>query len=221
MNSIVGKNRKAWLGPFGLVLLSAVPVIAGAFRIAELTGGGAVTPDNARFFASPIPVMLHIIGATLYATLGAFQFVPTLRSRKHRWHRVVGRVLVVCGLTAALFGLWMNQFYPRPVGDGELLYWIRIVFGTMMVLSIVFGFTAILRRDFTAHSAWMTRAYATGMGAGTQVLTHIPWMLLFGAPDEFTRAMLMGAGWVINLAVAEWVIYKRHAQRTHVAPAMV
>ena len=34
----------------------------------------------------------------------------------------------------------------------------------------------------------MMRGYAIGLGAGTQVFTHVPWLLAFGVPDEFTRA---------------------------------
>jgi hypothetical protein len=60
----------------------------------------------------------------------------------------------------------------------------------------------------------MMRGYAIGLGAGTQVLTHVPWFLLLGVPDEFTRALLMGAGWVINLAAAEWIIRKRRARQS-------
>ncbi|XXU43639.1 hypothetical protein WME75_32315 [Sorangium sp. So ce1014] len=30
------------------------------------------------------------------------------------------------------------------------------------------------------------------------MLTHMPWVLLFGAPGEGDRALLMGAGWVIK-----------------------
>jgi hypothetical protein len=52
----------------------------------------------------------------------------------------------------------------------------------------------------------MTRAYAIGLGAGTQVLTHLPWFILIGKPGESARAVLMGAGWVINVLVAEWII---------------
>jgi hypothetical protein len=55
----------------------------------------------------------------------------------------------------------------------------------------------------------MIRAYATGLGAGTQVVTHLFWLLLVGQPTGFSRAVLMGAGWVINLAVAEWIIRRR------------
>ena len=56
------------------------------------------------------------------------------------------------------------------------------------------------------HRAWMMRGYAIGLGAGTQALTQGVGAVILGAPTELSGALLMGAGWVINLAVAEWVI---------------
>ncbi|WP_250563453.1 DUF2306 domain-containing protein [Sphaerisporangium fuscum] len=196
----------------GLIALSAVPVIAGSARLTQLAGGAQVTADNARFFASPVSVVLHIIAVTLYSVLGAFQFAPRLRRRKLGLHRAAGRLLVLCGLVAALSGLWMTLFYPRPALDGDLLEAFRLVFGSAMALSVVLGFAAIMRRDVARHRAWMIRAYAIGLGAGTQVLTHGFWYLVLAATgrpaslDELSRAMLMLAGWVINVAVAEWLI---------------
>ena len=61
----------------------------------------------------------------------------------------------------------------------------------------------------------MTRAYAIGLGAGTQVLTFLPWTLAFGAPDPVMYSVLMGAGWAINLAVAEVVIRRRARGAAH------
>ncbi|GIH22392.1 membrane protein [Acrocarpospora phusangensis] len=200
------KKRREWLAPAGLLVLSAVPVAAGAFRLTQLTGGAAVTAENARFFASPIPVALHIVGATLYCVLGAFQFVPGFRRRRSGWHRAAGRLLIPCGLIAALSGLWMTLFYPRPPGDGDLLAAFRLLFGTAMVACILLGLAAIRRRDITRHRAWMIRGYAIGQGAGTQAVTQLPLILLAGAPIETTRALLLAAAWVINLAVAEWII---------------
>lgn len=214
--------RKEWLVPAALLVLSAVPVIAGAVRVTELTGGADITPANARFFAVPLPVVLHIISASLYCVLGAFQFAPGFRRRHRGWHRAAGRVLVPCGLVAALSGLWMTLFYPLPAGDGALLSAFRILFGSAMVVSIVLGFTAIRRRDIARHSAWMMRGYAIGLGAGTQALTHLPWVVIVGTPGEFTRALLMLAGWVINLAVVELVIREqrtRTPRRSVGAPA--
>ena len=49
----------------------------------------------------------------------------------------------------------------------------------------------------------MMRGYALGLGAGTQVFTHLPWFLFPTIQGELARTLFMGAGWVINLAVAE------------------
>ncbi|HSL36882.1 MAG TPA: hypothetical protein VK883_08640, partial [Arthrobacter sp.] len=59
--------------------------------------------------------------------------------------------------------------------------------------------------------------YAIGVAAGTQALVILSWILLVGTPGELTRALLMTAAWVINLAVAEYVIHRR-AQRSARAP---
>ena len=198
----------AWLAAAGL-LLSAIPLTVGAFRLAELAGGATITPENARFFASPLPVVLHIVAAAAYIVLGAFQFVPGFRRRMPGWHRWVGRLVVGSGLVTALSALWMTQFYPLPANDGALLYAFRLLFGSLMALSIVFGFAAIRRREIARHRAWMMRAYALGLGAGTQVLTLGIGGIVLGPPGEVARGLLMGAGWAINLALAEWII-RRH-----------
>jgi uncharacterized membrane protein len=191
-----------------LLVLSAIPLAAGAFRLTQLAGGAEVTPANARFFASPLPVVVHIVSACVYAVLGAFQFAPGFRRRWPGWHRVAGRLLVLCGLLVGLSGLWMTLFYPWPDGDGALLYALRLVFGSAMVLSIVLGFAAIRRGEVMRHRAWMTRGYALGLGAGTQALTLMVGEVIMGPPGELSRALLMGAGWAINLAVAERAIRK-------------
>lgn len=211
----------AWLVPAGLIVLSLIPVIAGAVRLTQLAGGAEVTPANARFLASPLPVVVHIFSASVYAILGAFQFVPSLRRRRRSWHRAAGWLLIPCGLAAGLSGLWMTLFYPWPEGDGELLYGVRLLFGSAMVGSIVLGVVAIRRRDFVGHGVWMMRGYALGLGAGTQVLTLMAGELIAGPPSEFSRALLMGAAWVINLAVAEWIIRKRPARPARPTSAVV
>ncbi|GAB3389222.1 DUF2306 domain-containing protein [Humibacter soli] len=211
-----GTRRRDWLIPAGLVLLSLVPVIAGADRVASLAVGVETTPENARFTGMPAPVIIHIVSATVYSLLGAFQFQPGFRARHPKWHRVAGRVLVPAGLATALSGLWMTQFYVLPAHDGGLLPAARWVFGVGMFVAIVLGFVAVLRRRFDAHRAWMMRGYAIALGAGTQVITMGAWVAIGGNP-ETTKAVPMIAGWVINPAVAEWII-RRHVLRTARVP---
>jgi uncharacterized membrane protein len=198
-----------WLVPGGLIALSLVPAIAGTARLVELAGDAPITPANARFVTAPIPVTLHIVFAMLYSMVGAFQLSPTIRRRHRAMHRSLGRIVIPSAMIVAMSGLWMTLTYASPPGDGRVLFVERLVFGGAMLLFLVLGVDAIRRRNFTAHGNWMIRAYAIGLGAGTQVLTHLPWFILAeGRPGELPRAVMMGAGWVINVMVAEWVIWK-------------
>jgi uncharacterized membrane protein len=199
---------KQWRVPAGLVALSLVPMAAGTARLQQLASGAAVTEANQRFFDQPLPVVLHIVGASVFCLLGAFQFVPSLRRR--RWHRVAGRIALPMGLVASLSGLWMTFFYAWPAGDEFSLAVVRTVVGVGMTVALVLALVAVRRRDFRAHRAWVTRGYALGLGAGTQVLTHLPWLLATGhTPRGWPRTIAMAAAWGINLAVAEWAI-RRH-----------
>jgi uncharacterized membrane protein len=154
---------------------------------------------------------------TLYSVLGAFQFSAGFRRRHIGWHRAAGRVIVVAGLVAALSGLWMAMFYAIVPADDLLLHSFRLLAGSAMAASIVLGYLAIRRRDLERHQDWMRRAYAIGLGAGTQALTQLPPLLLFGPPDHLSLALMMGAAWVINIAVAEWLIRRRRTRRMAVA----
>jgi uncharacterized membrane protein YozB (DUF420 family) len=199
------RESRRWV-PAALIVLSFVPVAAGTARVAQLTGGAKTMPEEPRFAAMPVPVLLHIVCASLFCVLGAFQFATGFRRRRPGWHRVAGRLLVLFGLTAALTGLWMTMCLPRRAGDADLLAAFRLAAGSIMALSIVLGFTAIRRRDFARHRMWMIRAYAVGQGAGTQAVFLASWMLIIGPPGELSRAVLHGAAWAVNLAVAERII---------------
>jgi uncharacterized membrane protein len=206
--------------PVALIALVLIPAVAGSLRLVELSGGPQILPANPRIAASPVPVIVHILSASLYAVLGAFQFSSGFRRRRPGWHRAAGRVLVVLGLAVAFSALWMTQFYPRPEGTGELLYVVRLAFGSAMAASIILGFAAIRRRDVARHRAWMTRAYALALGAGTQVFTQGIGEAIYGA-GELTTPLTLGAGWAINLAVAEYVIRRHPSRRTTRATAQV
>jgi uncharacterized membrane protein len=204
------EKRIDWKAPVFLLVLSIVPVLAGLVRLAGLVEGGPIKADNARFFAAPMPIALHLLSATLFCILGAFQFASEFRRRSPAWHRIAGRLLVPCGLLAGLSGVWMTVTYPiDPLQQGGLLFCTRILFGSAMMLSLVLSLSAILRRDIALHRAWIIRAYAIGQGAGTQVFVFLPWMLISGAPSGLLRDVLMSIAWVINLALAEWIIRRQ------------
>lgn len=198
-------RRERW-ALAGLLTLAAVPVVAGSLRLVELGSGPVVTEANERFVASPLPVVVHIVSATVYLVLGAFQLAPTYRRRHLRRHRLTGRVLAPAGVAAALSGLWMAFAYAIPAPAGAALAGVRGVVGVAMVTFIVLGVRAVLRGDVPRHRAWMIRAYALAAGAGTQVLTGIPFVVVGVTPTEASWAAAMTAGWAVNAVVAEVVV---------------
>ena len=222
------KRRTDFLIAGGLLLLSLVPVLAGAARLGQLVNHVAVAPENARFVTNPAPVVLHIVAASIYAIGGALQLAPRLRRLHARWHRALGALLIPCGFVVALTALWMTQLYP--VGsmrgpqaadfDGHFLYVVRLLVGAAMLWFLGLGVAAVFKRDFRSHGNWMIRAYALAMGAGTQVLTHIPWMAFSTIHGEIARSVSMVAGWAINIAVAEWLI-ARSSVRNSQEPSKV
>ena len=202
--------QQGWPIAAALVALSIIPVAAGVVRLVALARESPSYVANARFLANPLPVQLHIVAASLFLVLGALQFWPGFRRRFPRWHRYLGQMLAPADIVAGLTGLWMNQFYPYAENDGLLLYLFRWFFGSGMVLAILLGVAAILRRDIAQHRIWMMRAYAIGLGAGTQAATLLPWIWLVGTPSATPRAFLMASAWLFNLAVAEWFARSPH-----------
>ncbi|GHO99930.1 membrane protein [Reticulibacter mediterranei] len=206
-------TRADWLIPAGLILLTSIPALGGVVSLVGFATSTALTPDDTKFHDLPLPIVLHIVSALPFCLLGAFQFAPGLRRRWRGFHRLAGWLVVLCGLTTGLSGLWMTQFYLFSLqSQSMLLYSFRMLFGSAMVLALALGLVAILRRNLARHRAWMIRGYAIGQGAGTQALTALLWMIIFGTLGEPAKDWLHGVSWVINLAVAEWLIHRKHAK---------
>ncbi len=197
------KLKSGWLAISGLLLLSALPVLGGVARLSEESSGAASTSS----LASPLPMIAHIVAMSVFVLLGAFQFSPALRVRR-RWHRTAGRVLIPAGFLAALSAIWLAVFFGGP-SDEYALAMVRLVFGVAMTVFLVLGAIAITRRDFAAHGAWMTRAYALAVSGGTQALVYALWALNVGEVDASGETLLVAAGFVINSVVAELVILRR------------
>ena len=197
------RSRSGRWVPAGLLALAFIPVVIGSIRVVQLLGGPAGIEPDARFDAAPTAVVVHLVASIGYAVLGAFQFSPRLRRRG--WHRRAGLVLVPLGLVVAGSALWLTLLYDRKEGTGTLLHSARLLVGAGMAACVVLGVTAIRRRDIAAHAAWMTRAYALALGAGTQPFTVGFGEAAFG-PGVLRTELMLTAGWGLNLAVAELLI---------------
>jgi uncharacterized membrane protein len=217
-------RRTGWALPAALVALCLVPVVSGTLRLVQLAGGPDLMPADGRWAGWPVALVVHIVGSAVFALVGAFQFVPSIRRTHPGWHRRSGRVLAVAGLLVAGSALWLTLFYDPQPGTGPLLFVLRLVVGSAMIGCLVVGVVAARRRDFTTHRAWMIRGYALAVAAGTQVVTQGFGEALVGH-GELRGDLLKAAGWGVNLAVAEWAIrrpaHRRTPSRSRPVPAEV
>ena len=198
-----------WRVPLALAALSLIPVIAGSVRLIDLSTGSAHMPQDAHHPDMPVALIVHIVSATVYSLLGAFQFSAGLRRHHPRWHRAAGRLLVPTGLAVALSALWLTLVYPSEAGTGPVLFWSRLLFGLAMTVCLVQGLRTVRARKFRSHRAWMIRAYALGLGAGTQVVTIGVAEATLGTSIPVVDAAT-AAGWAVNLAVAEAIVQRPH-----------
>ena len=213
-------TKKEWIILVSLFLFSFIPVFAGLLRILEIIGGPAVIPENQRVTADPLPAVIHILSAFIFCIFGAFQFLLSIRRYAPKWHRVNGLMVVLAGIMSAISGLWMTHFYPLPTElQGNLLYWVRMVVGTAMVVFILLGLASIRNKHIVLHHSSMVRAYALGLGASTQTLLGLAWIVLLQQePTGLTRDLMMTAAWIINIIIAERVIQKLNGKpRPHQA----
>lgn len=215
-------KRSDWLLLCGLVALGLLPAMTGTISLANTATAIARSTSGeelnvATYVKHPAIIAVHVICGVGFALLGALQVTPGFRARRLKLHRQMGRALVAAAYAAALTALWMNQTFPSPLGP--LKYWSNLIFGLAMLVALTLSMAAIRRRDIAAHRIWMLRSYAIGLGAGTQRLMFLPWFAVTGKLDPLAIGLMLWAGWLINLAVAEWAIRKPQLVRRRPATA--
>lgn len=197
-------DKSVWRIPLSLIALSALPVFIGVSRLDESSVSWGIK--------------IHVVSVFFFCFLGAFQFSPGFRSRYLRWHQLAGRYLVPFGFLSTLSGLWLTHFHHHGPFDGSVLYLVRIVVGISMLIFLILGVQSLLRKRIKEHGVWMIRAYALGLGAGTQAFTHLPFFIFPSIQGELSRTIFMTLGWLMNSIAAEIVIGKIRSNKSSSVP---
>ena len=215
-HALRGISSREWILLAFILFYSFIPTFGGLLRVAELLGGQAILPTNARALAYPVPIAVHVLSSFLFCILGAIQFLPSVRRNHLDLHRMMGRASAVAGFISAATGLWMTHFFAFPESlQGALLYWVRIVLSLAMCALIMRAVWSIRTRNVSAHGSAMIRAYAIAQGASTQAFLGIGWIIAVGMePQGQLRDVIMVAAWGINFVAAECLISKIFPSRT-------
>ena len=162
-----------------------------------------------RYAARPWLTMTHIVAGFFFMVSGPLQFLPAIRNRWPRFHRITGRVYILASVVAAVSALAMVPLLPV---FGTFTAKAASTFAALLfLLSIYLAYDRIRRREIRKHREWMIRSYALGLGIATfRVL--LPLLMLPPLRLPFPEAWdtVVWLGFAVNLFVAEvWISMTR------------
>ena len=221
--------RLLWLSTLVLVLISVAMVTRRALDLFGIVPSSSAlsdsAPPDAAFARHALLTMVHIVPGLIFVVLGPLQFVSTLRSRRPRLHRWMGRVVLTSGLVTGITALAIST--QMAIG-GAVERAATALFGVIFLVALGQAFVSIRRRQVARHREWMIRAFALGLAVATirpivgaffatKSLTHL-------TPHEFF-GIAFWIGFTTHLVAAEiWINYTRRgttiARRTASAPIL-
>ena len=195
-----------------LLLFGSVTFGAGIVRLDSIAVhlGQGTTPEeliNARYVANPVMSQLHILTGTLLFILAPFQFSQRLRNTWPKLHRISGRLIIAAATVTGLAAIWAAIVFPAF--GGPLTAVVTYVAATYMLIALTLAYLAIKRRDIARHRRWMIRMFATALGVTTIRICFGLAGVLFGISLESSFGWSFLAGFSINIAVAELIIWRR------------
>jgi hypothetical protein len=215
------RTALAALPRFALLLLAIIPVLTGVVVLQSMQVGEPNALSDAAAIARrasyPWAVIGHILGGSAMLILGWSQFSSRLRRALPGLHRWLGRGLVAAGAYFALSGLVMNAS-AKAQNDSALYDAAQNVMAVVFLTVLFLGIRAIRQRRVADHRAWMMRSYAITLGAATQTVLLLPVFLALGEVKGLLTDLVFIAAWVVNLAVAEWVIRAPNRLRAAITP---
>ncbi|HWO59289.1 MAG TPA: DUF2306 domain-containing protein [Umezawaea sp.] len=201
-------RKRWWWFLWGLLAVLALAT-AGVFVPPYLVGGTTV-PNLDRitpgYYTS---LVMHAVPAGIALITGPWQFLPRMRSRFPRLHRVLGRVYLVSVVVAALVAVYSSAV-TKSGFPLQVAFFVLIV---AWLYTAAKAYRAIRRREVQMHRIWMVRNYALTFAAVTLRLYQLPLIALMNSVTWLEyRDVYTVSAWLSllgNVLVAEYFIIQR------------
>jgi uncharacterized membrane protein len=153
---------------------------------------------------------IHVYASIWVLLAGFTQFSKQIQKKSPRLHRTFGYiyvvdVLLITGPAGLLMGFYANGGISS-----------RIAFVSLAALWIFFTAMALYKarkKDFKAHRRFMIRSYALTLSAITLRAWKYAITNSFELPPMDVYRAVAWLGWVVNLLVAEIIIYRSYQKR--------
>lgn len=200
-------RRRWWWSRWSLMAVSAIG-IAAVFVPPYLTGSsfGPIDRSIAGYYAS---LVVHALPAGLTLVIGPLQFIPRLRTRYPRFHRVAGRVYLISVVAASIAAVYATTVSPSGLPLQVAFYLLTAAW----LYTAAQAYRTIRRGEVQLHRIWMIRNYALTFGAVTLRLYLLAGLgLMKVLPELSFRDVYTTSGWAAifgNVLVAEYFVIHR------------
>jgi uncharacterized membrane protein len=220
MKSAIRLRRTLWCVVIFLTLIGVavavrrianlLPVVAKGYQPPAVTSNPSeaqIAALDDLFAHYPNLTLVHIVPGLLFMMLGPLQFSSRIRARYLGWHRLSGRIFVICGMVIGISALAMSIGMPAIGGVNQAAA--TTLFATFFLFALCRAFWHIRRREVALHREWMIRTYSVGLA----VATIRPIIGVFFATSRFSGLMpheffgvAFWIGFVLHLIAAEaWI----------------
>lgn len=148
----------------------------------------------------------HVISGFLIIVVGPFQFIPWIRKKSIKLHKILGRIYAygILGF-AAPTGIIM-AFYAEGGTSSTIAF---LIMGGLWFFTTIKAIQSAISKDITTHQKWMYRSFALSTAAVTLRLLVPILSIPHWFDEQFVIVSTAWLSWIINLGIAELIIYKK------------
>lgn len=159
---------------------------------------------------------IHVATSALVLLAGFTQFTPTLRNHYPIWHRRFGWLYIITVLALAAPSGFVLALYAA---GGTMTQICFVMLTVAWVISTLLALRYAINRRWLLHRDWMIRSFALSLSALSlrswkvllyQFTPYADWLT-----PKLIYQMEAWLGWVVNLIIAEliiWYLYRRKSQ---------
>ncbi len=186
-----------------------------AFYVAAFYGGAAIHGDFMKWnrvlphgyiegdAIGNTAVAIHLLFAILIMVGGPLQFVPKIRNRFRKFHRLNGKVYLITAFIASLSGIYMVMTKGTITGTiGDLSVSFN---GLLIMLFAILAWRMALKRKFKMHERWVLRLFLVVNGVWFFRIGLMLSFLLYGGPFGFDPETFRGP-FITFLGIGQYII---------------
>jgi uncharacterized membrane protein len=151
-------------------------------------------------------IRVHIILAIITLLTGPLGIMKRLRLKSLTFHRWNGRAYVLSIVLNYIPGLYVSFFATG--GWSSIIGF--LILNTLWLITTIFGYIFIKRKDVLRHSQWITRSFF--LSFANMIIYIIVAITHYGLDFSYglSYTIAVWISWIFNLTIAEIVIRKKY-----------